>query len=128
MESSSDIKLSGGCHCGAVRWTVAVPKDLKMIDCNCSICTKKGHLHIIVPKERFSLETSEASLTIYQFNSKVAVHKFCSTCGIHSYYVPRSHPDGISVNARCVDGGIPSCFEVQKFDGANWEQNIETIR
>jgi len=117
----------GGCHCGAVRFRVIVDKH-KADECNCSICLKKGFLHLIVPAEKFTLLQGADVLTTYTFNTGVAKHTFCRLCGIHSFYTPRSHPDGFSVNVRCLDGeNIVSRFEIVPFDGANWEQNIHKL-
>ncbi len=119
--------FEGGCHCGAVRFRVVVDK-YKVDKCNCSICLKKGFLHLIVPSERFTLLQGAEALTTYTFNTGVAKHTFCRICGIHSFYTPRSHPDGFSVNLRCLDGeNILSRFEIIPFDGANWEQNIHKL-
>jgi hypothetical protein len=117
----------GGCHCSAVRFRVVVDKQ-KADDCNCSICKKKGFLHLIVPSEKFTLLQGEEMLTTYQFNTGVAQHWFCRICGIHSFYRPRSHPDCIDVNIRCLDGDVISNFEIVPFDGANWEENIHSLR
>jgi hypothetical protein len=117
----------GGCHCGAVRFRVKVD-DRQVQDCNCSICQKKGFLHLIVPAENFILLSGEDNLSTYTFNTGVAKHWFCRTCGIHSFYRPRSHPDGIDVNVRCLDGNVLSHFAIEPFDGANWEQNVDKIR
>ncbi len=95
--------FEGGCHCGAVRFRVVVDK-YQVTECNCSICLKKGFLHLIVPSESFTLLQGAEVLTTYTFNTGVAKHTFCRICGIHSFYVPRSHPDGFSVNLRCLDG------------------------
>lgn len=118
--------FEGGCHCGAIRFRVVVDK-YKVDECNCSICLKKGFLHLIVPSERFTLLQGAEALTTYTFNTGVAKHTFCRICGIHSFYTPRSHPNGFSVNLRCLDGDILSRFEIAPFDGANWEQNIHKI-
>ena len=119
--------FEGGCHCGAVRFRVVVDK-YKVDECNCSICLKKGFLHLIVPSERFTLLQGAEALTTYTFNTGVAKHTFCRICGIHSFYTPRSHPDGFSVNLRCLDGeDILSRFEIVLFDGTNWEQNIHKL-
>jgi hypothetical protein len=98
------------------------------VECNCSICTKKGFLHLIVPAERFTLLQGEDVLTTYTFNTGTAKHRFCRICGIHSFYRPRSHPEGYSVNVRCLDGDLLSRFGITPFDGANWEQSIEQLR
>ena len=112
---------SGGCHCGRVRFQVTAPARLEVSDCNCSICSKSGYLHLIVPKERFTLLSGEADLTTYRFNTGVAQHYFCSHCGVKSFYIPRSHPDGVSVNARCIDSETVESMSVTSFDGRNWE-------
>lgn len=99
------IVHQGGCHCGRVRFEVTAQADIVASECNCSICAKSGYLALIVPKDRFKLIRGEGDLTTYRFNTGVARHLFCSQCGIKSFYVPRSHPDGISVNVRCLDPG-----------------------
>lgn len=120
---------SGGCHCGAVRFEVAVtPEEHTVEECNCSICQKKGFLHLIVPLDRFRLLSGADRLTTYKFNTQTAIHQFCQVCGIHAFYVPRSHPDKIDVNVRCLDGDVRSRFHVVPFDGANWEANIAAYK
>ncbi len=124
-------ELCGGCHCGRVRFRCQVPRLQPILECNCSVCTKKGFLHLIVPAGHFHLEAppeGEAALTEYSFNTRTARHLFCPVCGVQSYYRPRSHPEGFSVNARCLDGGIPAGRRLVPFDGRNWEQNVESIR
>jgi hypothetical protein len=116
------IKHFGGCHCGRVRFEVQVPASLQVSDCNCSICAKSGYLHLIVPKSRFTLLTGADALTTYQFNTGTARHLFCATCGIKSFYIPRSHPDGYSVNARCLDAGTVRKMTITPFNGQEWEQ------
>lgn len=120
------ITYEGVCHCGAVRFQVKVDKH-EATDCNCSICRKKGFLHLIVPSERFTLCRGSDVLTTYTFNTGVAQHNFCRICGIHSFYRPRSHPDAFDVNVRCLDGDVVSKFQIQTFDGANWEENIDSL-
>lgn len=123
---SNPAIYEGGCHCGAVRFRVKVDKHQATI-CNCSICTKKGFIHLIVPASDFSLLQGEEALTTYTFNTGTAKHTFCQTCGIHSFYRPRSHPEGYSVNIRCLDSNVIDQFEVIRFDGRNWEKNIENF-
>lgn len=98
------------------------------IDCNCSICSKKGFLHLIVPTEKFTLLQGVEFLTTYSFNTQIAQHKFCRICGIHFFYHPRSHPNSIDVNIRCLDGDILSRFKIKPFDGDNWEENVDKIQ
>jgi len=115
---------SGGCHCGAVRYEVLAPDAVEVCDCTCSICRMTGYLHLIVPKERFRLLQGEDKLTTYSFNTGTAKHRFCSVCGIKSFYVPRSHPDGFSVNARCLDEGSVEIAGIASFDGQHWEEEM----
>jgi centromere protein V len=121
--ASADVTHRGGCHCGAVRFEVVAPAEITVTDCNCSICRKTGYLHLIVEKSRFRLVQGEESITTYRFNTGTAQHTFCKVCGIKSFYVPRSHPDGYSVNARCLDPGTVKRMQVNAFDGANWESS-----
>jgi hypothetical protein len=111
----------GGCHCGRVRFEVEAPAILEVQLCNCSICSMTSYLHLIVPRSAFRLLTSWDEIATYRFNTKVARHHFCSNCGIKSFYVPRSNPDGISVNARCLDPATVEQVRVSSFDGRNWE-------
>jgi hypothetical protein len=110
----------GGCHCGQVRFRVQGDLD-SISECNCSICTMKGILHMVVPRDRFELLSGEGAITTYKFGSGVAKHTFCSHCGIHSFYTPRSAPDGISVNVRCLDGVDVEAVKPRLFDGRHWE-------
>lgn len=116
------VTHSGGCHCGRVRFQVTAPAKLQVSDCNCSICTKSGYWHLIVSADRFMLISGREDLSTYTFNTGVAKHYFCSHCGVKSFYVPRSHPDGISVNARCIDGDTVESVSIKPFDGRNWER------
>ena len=113
--------FDGGCHCGRVRYRVTASLS-RASECNCSICAKKGFLHLIVPKEAFELLSGSADLTTYRFNTGIALHYFCRNCGIHSYYVPRSDPDKIDVNVRCLEGVDVGALEITRFDGQHWEQ------
>jgi hypothetical protein len=113
--------MQGGCHCGRVRFRVTADLD-RVIVCNCSICAKKGFLHLIVPPEQFELVSGTDDLATYEFNTRVAKHMFCKTCGIHAFYVPRSDPDKIDVNARCIDDIDLAALSLKYFDGKNWEQ------
>ncbi len=128
MTSVSQISWhKGGCHCGAVSFEVLAPLDVEVDDCNCSLCSATGYLHLIVPKDRFRLLTGEDKLTDYQFNTKTAHHLFCSVCGIKSFYIPRSHPDGYSVNFRCLNRDEFRSVKVTPFDGREWEKNAHKL-
>ena len=115
------VTHSGGCHCGRVRFEVTAPAKLEVAECNCSICAKSGYLHLIVNNDRFVLTRGRDSLTTYTFNSGVAQHYFCAHCGIKSFYIPRSHPDGVSVNARCIDSDTVESMTIRPVDGQHWE-------
>jgi hypothetical protein len=121
------VTHTGGCHCGRVRFEVTAPADLDVTDCNCSICSKAGFLHLIVPANRFVLISGRDDLTTYTFNTGAAKHTFCSHCGVKSFYIPRSHPDGVSVNVRCIDSGTVVSMNVKPFDGSNWETSRSTL-
>ena len=111
----------GGCHCGRVRFRARVDLDL-LSQCNCTVCTKKGILHLPVESENFELLHGRNVLTTYTFGTGVAQHTFCSHCGMHAFYVPRSQPDSVSVNARCLDDiDGPSLSPNRFFDGKHWE-------
>ena len=122
------ITHRGGCHCGRVRFEVIAPARIEVEECNYSICAKSGFLHLIVPASRFKLLTGAQSLLGYRFNTGTADHRFCRICGIKSFYVPRSHPDGYSVNARCLDAGTVESMTVIPIDGRNWEKTFPAGR
>lgn len=117
----------GGCHCGAVRFEVLAPARVTARRCNCSMCTKTGFVHLIVPAADFRLLQGADRLQTYTFNTGVAKHLFCGTCGIKSFYVPRSNPDGYSVNLLCLDPGTLEQVSIEDFDGRNWEANAATL-
>jgi hypothetical protein len=112
-------KHFGGCHCGRVKFEVEAPARIEATECNCSICGKSGYLHLVVPKSRFTLIRGSEFLSSYTFNTGVAKHLFCNICGIKSFYVPRSNPDGYSVNVRCLDPHTISQIIVTPFDTGN---------
>ena len=124
MAKPKMVKKTGGCHCKAVRYEVQVPNEVELVACNCSLCSMTGYLHLIVPKSRFKLLKGKTKLTTYRFNTDTAKHYFCSVCGIKSFYVPRSHPDGFSINARCLDPGTVTGMNIEKIDGRHWEQTF----
>jgi hypothetical protein len=118
----------GGCHCGRVRFEVIAPAEIEATECNCSMCSKVAYLHLIIPKSRFRLLQGEECLTTYTFNTRTAKHLFCSVCGVKSFYIPRSHPDGYSVNVRCLDAGTVRSMHVAQFDGAHWEAHAKELK
>ncbi len=126
--TAGQVTHRGGCHCGRVRFEVEAPARLRVAECNCSVCSRGGFLHLLVEKAGFRLLGGEAALTSYRFGTGAANHLFCSVCGIKSFYVPRSHPDGYSVNARCLDRETVEAIDVFPFDGVNWEANVDALR
>jgi hypothetical protein len=120
---------SGGCHCGAVRFDVNTPAEIELVDCSCSMCHRTGYLHLIVGKDDFRITKGKTKLSRYTFNTGKAMHLFCSVCGIKSFYVPRSHPDGWSVNFRCLDDqeAFASVLTTE-FNGREWEANSDDLK
>ena len=113
----------GGCHCGAVRFEVDLPERIEVEDCNCSICAMSGNTHVIVPAAQFRLKQGADSLTEYRFNTGAARHLFCRKCGVKSFYIPRSNPDGFAVTWRCLEDWMTLEVRINPFDGQNWEAN-----
>lgn len=120
------MRLTGSCHCGVVAFEVEAPESVEVERCNCSICTKSGFLHLIVPKSKFKLLKGDEYLTTYTFNSGVAKHTFCRLCGVKAFYVPRSNPDGMDINLNCLDA-TPPVVNIVDFDGRHWEQNAHRL-
>lgn len=118
---AEDRMIKGGCHCGAVRFTFLAPADPVLLDCNCSICSMTGYLHLIIRHKDFTLTQGDEALTSYRFGSGKAEHLFCKRCGIKSFYQPRSHPEAWSVNFHCLNEGHGLIPAIQPFDGRNWE-------
>ncbi len=116
----------GSCHCGAIQFQVEAPEKIKCADCNCSICSKSGYLHLIVPRSKLKLLQGESSITTYRWGTGIAKHTFCKTCGIKPFYIPRSNPDGYDVNVRCLDP-VPVELEIEPFDGKNWEEHAHEL-
>ena len=117
----------GGCHCGTVRFELEAPEELEVLECNCSMCQKLGFLHLLIPRSQFKLVSGKDDLTSYRFNTGTANHLFCKVCGVKSFYVPRSHPQDISVNARCLEDGTVDMMTITPFDGQNWEESAAEL-
>lgn len=121
------MKVTGGCHCGAVRFEAEIARDARLLACNCSICRKTGFLHLIVSSSAFRLVRGSDALVEYRFGTGTARHLFCRTCGVKSFYHPRSHPDGISLNANALDDDAAAGLPVDLFDGRDWESALERL-
>jgi len=126
-DGDEGVWMEGGCHCGAVRFRVRAPRDPEVLECNCSICSKSGYLHLIVHARDLELLAGAQALEEYRFGTGTARHLFCRRCGIKSFYVPRSHPEGFSVNVRCLDEGQLGSVRVRAYDGRHWEQAREQL-
>ena len=118
---------SGGCHCGRIRFEIEAPAAIEATQCNCSICNMTAYLHLFVSKKNFRLLQGESDIETYTFNTGVAQHYFCRNCGIKSFYVPRSHPDGYSINVNCLDQDTIESVSVEPFDGRQYEQNVSKL-
>lgn len=125
--SETLITHRGGCHCGAVRFEVRAPAHIAVLDCNCSMCRMTAFQHLIVPASRFTLTQGAEMLSEYTFNTGTAKHRFCRRCGVKSFYVPRSHPDGYSVNARCLDVGTVAGMDVELFDDTRRAESTAAV-
>lgn len=121
------VTHQGGCHCKAVRWEVDLPPAFEVEDCNCSICAMSGNIHVIVPSARFRMLSGEDALQEYTFNTGGAKHRFCKTCGVKSFYVPRSNQDGFAITYRCIDNWMDLNVTINPFDGQNWEANAASL-
>ena len=120
---SGKVTINGACHCGTVSFTALVEKEVKTLLCNCSMCAACGFEHLIVPHQDFSLISGKENLTEYRFGTKTAAHWFCKTCGVKSFYQPRSHPDCFSVNLNCIENTDELIIVRELFDGLNWEKS-----
>ena len=118
----------GSCHCKQIQFEVKGEKNIKVLDCSCSICSILNYKHYIVDKSQFKLLKGKKYLSTYTFNTNVAKHLFCKNCGIKSFYIPRSHPDSISVNLNCIHSKTINKVKIIKFDGKHWNKNINKIK
>jgi hypothetical protein len=126
MEMRSTVHR-GGCHCGRVRFEIDAPAAIEALECNCSICRMSGFVHLIVPAARFRLLAGAEALTEYTFNTGAAKHRFCRVCGVKSFYIPRSNPEGVDVNVRCLDEGTIERVAVTAYDDRRREESDAAI-
>jgi len=117
----------GSCHCGRVRFELQARID-RVVDCNCSLCRRRGALWHGAPEASLRLLSGESDLALYQFNTMTAKHYFCRHCGIHPFARPRIAPDHWVVNVRCIDGIDLTALKVQQFDGEHWEEAAQAFR
>jgi hypothetical protein len=111
----------GGCHCGAVRFRVTLSDGLASARrCDCSLCRMRGAIAVTARYGDLDLLSGADRLATYRFNTGVAEHHFCSTCGVYTHHRRRSNPDEYGVNAACLDGVSPFDFaEVKVTDGVH---------
>ena len=110
--------LHGGCHCGAVRYTVDLDPKAEALSCNCSMCGRSGTLLQFVPTEKFKLDKGESNLTDYQFNKHVIHHLFCKTCGIKPFARGKGPKgDTVAINVRTLDDADAFHIPFKTFDG-----------
>lgn len=117
----------GSCHCGRVTFELQARID-HVVDCNCSICRRRGALWHGAPNSSLRVLSGESDLALYQFNTKTAKHYFCRHCGIHPFARPRIAPDHWVVNVRCIDDINLASVKVQQFDGEHWEEAARAFR
>lgn len=116
----------GACHCGRITFEVRAALDY-VVECNCSICRRKGALWHPAAEADLRILSGEADLVLYQFNTKTAKHYFCRHCRIHPLTRPRLDPGRWVFNARCIDGIDLASIQVRPFDGQNWEATARRI-
>ncbi|MDG2001636.1 MAG: GFA family protein [Alphaproteobacteria bacterium] len=118
----------GSCHCKQIQFEVTGKNNIQVLDCSCSICSIVNYKHYVVDKSQFKLLKGKKHLSTYTFNTKVAKHMFCKICGIKSFYIPRSHPESISINLNCINSKTINKVKIIKFDGKHWKKNINKIK
>ncbi len=114
-------RFEGSCHCKAIAFELEA--DLTyLVDCNCSVCRRKGALWHGATDAQLTITQGEDALSAYQFLTKTATHYFCKTCGVHPFVRPRLNPKAWAVNIRCIDEVDLASLPVIPFDGHNWEE------
>ncbi|WP_280151445.1 GFA family protein [Piscinibacter sp. XHJ-5] len=111
----------GSCHCGRVTFDLNAKPISAVMDCNCSICRRRGALWHGASDGHLRITSGEEHLQLYQFGTMTAKHYFCRHCGIQPFVRPRLDPTRWAVNVRCIDGVDLSALNVRTFDGENWE-------
>ncbi len=123
---SAERVYRGGCHCGRIAFEARGVLERVFI-CNCSICSKKGYVHWLIPTHAFRLLTPIADVATYCFNTGEAKHHFCRVCGAAPFHIPRGWPGYVDVNVRCLEGVDRGQISVEYFDGRHWEASIESF-
>lgn len=114
-------RVSGRCHCGAVRFAVELADGLeRVVRCTCSYCRMRGSVMAFAELAGLRFTSGEDRLSVYQFNTGAARHYFCRHCGIHTHHQRRLDPSQFAINVACLDGVSPFDFAtVPVVDGAN---------
>ena len=123
----STITHKGSCHCKRIQFTAIGSNNIEVLNCSCSICSMTSYKHYVVPKVNFTLLKGKNFLSTYKFNTKIAKHYFCKKCGIKAFYIPRSHPNHVSLNLNCINSNTINNIKIINFDGKNWEKNVRKI-
>ncbi len=115
------LTYKGGCHCGAVRYTIELPEIDKLFECNCSICSATGWKLVFAPKTTFRLLSGKDHLSDYQFGKKAIHHRFCRVCGVRSFAEGPGHDgaDWVTINTRCLSDFDGSELPITAYDGAS---------
>ena len=117
----------GSCHCRRITFEVKANIDY-VVDCNCSICRRRGALWHGAKESDLRILTGEADLALYQFGTKTAKHYFCKHCGIHPFVRPRLDPTRWAFNVLCIDGVDAKSLPQRHFDGEHWEDAAKAFR
>jgi hypothetical protein len=115
------MSIRGSCHCGKIAYSLNADSPTEAIECNCSICRRKGHLLAFFTPDKFTLDTSRDDIAVYTFNKHVIRHQFCKVCGC-APFSEGVGPDGqamVAINLRCVEGIDLSKIRITPFDGAS---------
>ena len=109
------------CHCGKIEAEVKVPEGgfEKIMRCNCSICKRKGYIIGVVGPDDFKIIKGVDNLSSYKFNTMIAEHFFCKTCGIYTHHNRRTDPNGSGINIGCIDEIDPFKYEAGFVDMKN---------
>ena len=116
----TEIK-TGRCHCGAVKMEIELQGEInKGLRCNCSLCKRKGVIMAAVPIDKLTVTKGAENLALYQWNTMVAKHYFCKTCGIYTHHQRRANPNEFAFNVGCFEGIDAAGFEsISLVDGAS---------
>jgi len=116
------MKHQGGCHCGRIAFELDADVT-EAIECNCSMCRRRGSLLAFFPREALTLKTPDSDYATYRFNKALIGHHFCPDCGISPFMDgihPRTGAPLAAVNVRCLPDVDLSQLKVTQVDGASF--------